>query len=204
MVAMNPKVIKEAICLWIDGIGGYAMCSAEGFQFGSAASNSADASVFADIPANAFSIATVQESTILTPEVNGVSVNGRSIERPCILKHLDRIEILGRVGLLYRRPNPLSQTAMLTLLTRHRWNHHVDGVVLMSHCCVIGGTTKAHIFNPHSDKEWLLTRESNQWFIAARSAMEPQGGPMKQLLMPMRRFKGDGIQLTLAVERIEY
>ncbi len=196
MVAMDPKATKEDICLWIDGVGGYAMCSADRFRFGSASGRDLDAAIFADIPGNVFTIAAVQESAVLNPEIAGITINGRPVERPCILKDQDRIEILGRVGLLHRRPYSYSRTSVLTLTTRHRWNHHVDGVILMSQFCSIGNTTKSHIFNPHTDVEWLLMRDDEQWNISCRrpeSLSERASGDCKQAITPMRRFKGEGI-----------
>jgi hypothetical protein len=201
---MNASSIKEDVCLWIDGVGGYVICSADAFQFGASTSRVADASVFADLPEHAFSIATIAESCILEPITRAVNINGRLVERPTVLKSNDRIDV-GQVSLLYRRPNPFSRTAILTLASRHRWNHHVDGVILMSHCCLIGNTTHAHIFNPHSDMEWMLTKDKDAWGIASRSADQISSDRrQKQALMPMRRFKGEGIQLTLTVERREH
>lgn len=204
MVAMNASSITEDVCLWIDGVGGYAVCSADAFQFGASTSNVANASVFADLPEHAFSIKTIAELCIIEPVARDVRINARVSERPVVLKNNDRIEI-GDVCLLYRRPNPLSRTGVLTLESRHRWNHHVDGVILMSHCCLIGNTTHSHIFNPHSDMEWMLTKEKEAWGIAGRSADQISSDRrQKQALVPMRRFKGEGIQLTLTVESRGY
>jgi hypothetical protein len=202
MVAMNTQIAKEDVCLWIDGIGGYSLCSADVFRFGSASSVVVDAAVFADIPAQAFTIKTVEEASVLHPECN-IAINGREVLRPTILRNGDRIEVMHNVALQFKRPNPFSRTSVLTLLSRHRWHHHVDGVILLSHCCLIGNTTQSHIFNPNSDVEWMLTSENNQWAVSSkRQGLVNQSSHRanKQLLTPMRRFKGEGIQMTLAIE----
>ncbi len=203
MIAMTTKQTDD-ICLWIDGVGGYAMCDASSFVFGSAmGAADIDAAVFADIPARVFSIATIDETTLLYPTTDGVRVGKVLIERPTVIKTGDVIDVQGKVGLLFRKPNPYSHTAMLTLTTRHRWNHHVDGVVLMSHCCLIGNSSHAHIVNPHSDREWMLTRSDDQWAISPRTAAvtkQSSARVSKEPLVPMKRFKAEGIQLTLSTE----
>ncbi len=199
--------LQQRVCLWIDGVGGFAVCNANRFQFGSAFENeTANAAVYADIPRNAFAIETSNESTVLYPLCESVGVNGKIVQHACLLHSEDILNVCDSVQLVYRRPHPLSATGLLVLKSRHRWSDHVDAVVLMSHCCVIGNSSSAHIHNPKSQHQWLLTRNKDCWSVARSDPTSSTGGSSTgfsstwsnpQRLIPMQRFQDDGLQMTL-------
>ena len=68
--------------------------------------------------------------------------------RPAALRDGDVIRLGSTVELEFRQPSPVSATARLAIVSRHRLPLAVDGVLLMAETCIVGGSAQAHIPAP--------------------------------------------------------
>ena len=74
-------------------------------------------------------------------------VNGRPVET-APLRDGDVIRLGSTVELEFRQPSPVSATARLAIVSRHRLPLAVDGVLLMAETCIIGPSPQAHVPAP--------------------------------------------------------
>jgi hypothetical protein len=60
-------------------------------------------------------------------------------------------------------PSPLSNSATLTLRGPHRFDGHVDGVVLVDQLLLIGPSLDCHIRASDTEDQVILLRREGQW-----------------------------------------
>ena len=78
------------------------------------------------------------------------------------------IRLGSTVELEFRQPSPVSATARLAIVSRHRLPLAVDGVLLMAETCIVGGTGQAHIPAPALKDPVVLYRQGDAlWCRAA-------------------------------------
>ena len=70
-------------------------------------------------------------------------VNGKPVTDQAVLRDGDVIRLGSTVELEFRQPSPVSATARLAIVSRHRLPLAVDGVLLMAETCIVGGTGQA-------------------------------------------------------------
>ena len=75
-------------------------------------------------------------------------VNGKPVGDQVVLHDGDVIRLGSTVELEFRQPSPVSATARLSILSRHRLPLAVDGVLLMAETCIVGEALQAHIPGP--------------------------------------------------------
>jgi hypothetical protein len=74
-----------------------------------------------------------------------VQVNGRRIRDCTLLSDGAEIMLGENVRLRFRQPHPLSATARLEFLSRHRTQPYSDAVLLMAESCVLGPEERNHV-----------------------------------------------------------
>ena len=65
-------------------------------------------------------------------------VNGKPVAEQVVLRDGDVIRLGSTVELEFRQPSPVSATARLAIVSRHRLPLAVDGVLLMAETCIVG------------------------------------------------------------------
>ena len=65
-------------------------------------------------------------------------VNGKPVVDQAVLHDGDVIRLGSTVELEFRQPSPVSATARLSIVSRHRLPLAVDGVLLMAETCIVG------------------------------------------------------------------
>ncbi len=161
----NAFSMNSLHVLWIDGVGGYAMCDQSTTTLGGAASsNAADLRVSSDLPSRS-AVFHRQGQDLLVEPLHQVSLNGKEISTTCLLSHGDLIRLGSSVELVFQQPTQLSGTALLTLKSRHRWHGSIDGALLLGHSCLLGPSPKAHVRCPNWEKDIVLFRNRDQWMV---------------------------------------
>src|ERR1019366_4319544 len=87
-------------------------------------------------------------------------VNGKSVTT-APLKDGDVIRLGSTVELEFRQPSPVSTTARLQVISRHRLPLSVDGVILMAETCIVGDSKQAHILAPGQANPVVLYRQGS-------------------------------------------
>jgi hypothetical protein len=185
--------------LWIDGVGAFLLCDATEVVLGQAhPSSDVDIMVAGDISRRAIVFRRSGDEHLLQP-LQPTKINGITIDRATLLKDRDLIQIGDRVQLGYYRPSPLSGTARLELVSRHRWHQSIDGVLLLGDSCVLGPSATSHILCPYWSKEVLLFRHRQQWMCRTGQPLEIDGKSSESPIVvePGKRILGQDFSMTL-------
>jgi hypothetical protein len=165
----------DRFLLWVDAVGGYLVCPGHRLVLGRAGSEiDADVPLMGDIARRHATLVRGGDGYIL--EAHHTSfVNGKPVESEVVLRDGDVIRLGSTVELEFRQPSPISATARLEILSRHRLPLAVDGVLLMADTCIIGGSPQAHIPAPSIKEPVVLYRQAGTIWCRAHGAFEVDG-----------------------------
>jgi hypothetical protein len=160
--------------LWADSIGGYLVCLEDEVVLGRAGPDGqADIPLLGDLSRRHASLVRDGDSYILKAH-HPCFVNGRRVES-APLRNGDVIRLGSSVELEFRQPSPVSATARLAILSRHRLPVAVDGVVLMAETCILGPSAQAHVPAPNLEAPVVLYRQGAALWCRAAGEFEVDG-----------------------------
>ena len=188
----------ERSILWADDIGAYLVCMDEQVSIGRAGPDaSADVQVLGDLSRRHATITRSGDGYILRP-LGPTYVNGKSVQAAS-LRDGDVIRLGGSVELEFRQPSPVSATARLRVVSRHRLPIAVDGVILMAETCIVGPSPQAHVHAPRLETPVVLYRQGPTLWCRAAGTFEVDGRPClaRSALRPGSRVAGEGFSFSL-------
>jgi hypothetical protein len=170
----SPHPAGERFLLWADDLGGYLLCTGDEVVLGRACPDGqADVPLLGDVSRRHASIVRNGEGYVIRA-YQATYVNNRKVET-APLRHGDVIRLGGSVELEFRQPSPVSTTARLEIISRHRLPVAVDGVILMAETCLIGPSKQSHILAPDLAKPVVLIRGQDQFWCKAHGSFEVDG-----------------------------
>jgi tetratricopeptide (TPR) repeat protein len=162
--------------LWIDGVGGYLVCLGDEVIIGQSFPGSkSDVAIQADISRRHVKIRREGEGYILDPLHEKVKVDGKPVSSPLLLSDGDELELGEGVRLRFRKPHVLSASARLEMVSRHRTQPHVDGILLMAESCVLGPKWQNHVVCRDWKGDLVLFRQEEKLFCRAMESIEIDG-----------------------------
>jgi hypothetical protein len=160
--------------LWVDAVGGFLVCLDNQVVLGRAgADGHADIPLLGDLARGHATIVRDGE-TYLIQAAKPTFVNGREVDT-APLRDGDVIRMGSSVELEFRQPSPVSATARLEVVSRHRLPLAVDAVILMAETCIIGPSDQAHIRATGIDGPIVLYRQGPGLACRAPGAFEVDG-----------------------------
>jgi hypothetical protein len=166
---------KGRFLLWVDAVGGYLVCLDDRVVLGRSGSDSfADIPIMGDLSRRHASLVRSGESYMLQAH-HSAFINGKQVADQAMLRDGDVIRLGSTVELEFRQPSPISATARLSIISRHRLQLAVDGVLLMAETCIVGGTGKAHISAPVLKDPVVLYRQGNALWCRAPGSFDVDG-----------------------------
>ncbi|MDZ4849833.1 MAG: hypothetical protein SGI77_11090 [Pirellulaceae bacterium] len=156
--------MNDPHALWIDGVGGYAMCDSMTTILGGTMAGDADLRINSDLPSRVAAFHYRGQDHLIEPFVQ-LAVNERAVTSMSLLTHMDVIRIGNGVELVFQQPTSLSGTGVLRIRSRHRWSGSLDGALLLGHSCLLGPSPTAHVQCKEWSKDVLLFRNQNQWLV---------------------------------------
>jgi hypothetical protein len=163
-----PGALGTRFLLWIDAVGGFLVCLGDEIVLGRSAPNGqADVPIMADLARKHAIIRRDGEAYLLEP-VRGTKLDGRPVHGVAALADGNMIELGEGVEIRFRRPHPLSSTARLEFISRHRTQPAADAVLLMGANCVLGPSWQNHIVGRNWQADVMLFRRGSE--VCCRSA----------------------------------
>ena len=159
IMALDPSACSSAPTwrLWIDRCGGYDLKTGERWSVGGARPDTAaDIQVQSDWRRNEGWIVRQGGDYFWKP----LDPNDRSDR---LLGSGDLVPTIGAAQLKFTKPSPLSSTALLTLTTAHRFNHHVDASLLVDQTVLVGPTADNHIRCSGLDQSAVILYRNGVW-----------------------------------------
>lgn len=167
--------------LWVDGVGGYLVCLGDELTIGQASPETAggpqqrvDVAIRGDLHRRHAILRRRGESYTLEP-LGPVQVAGTAIRDCTLLSHGDEIVLGGGVRLRFVQPHPLSASARLEFLSRHRSQPYSDAVLLMAESCVLGPNRRNHVVCRDWTHELILYRHGEELRCRVMEPVEIDG-----------------------------
>ena len=190
---------KGRFLLWVDAVGGYLVCLDHRIVLGRAGPDShADIPLMGDLSRNHATLLRNGEGYLL--EAHHPSfINGKSVTGQALLHDGDVIRLGSTVELEFRQPSPVSATARLSVVSRHRLPLAVDGVILMAETCIVGSESQAHIPAPAIKTPVVLYRQAGALWCRAMGAFDIDGRTCasRAPLTLQSSVLGDGFSFSL-------
>lgn len=168
---VNPVVPRWL--LWVDGVGGYLLLPGDDWTIGGpSGSDDAEICVQGDLSRREACIRRQGSDYVLQP-LGTVLLGGRRMNRPAMLRDGDLLNlgpvasgssVGGGVRVEFSKPHPLSASARLTMMGRHRTSPRCDGIILLADTCILGPTRSSHIPTAMAEAEVVLLYREGQWF----------------------------------------
>ncbi len=160
--------------LWIDAVGGYLVCLNDQVVLGRAGPDShADVPLMGDLSRGHATLARDGEGYLLRAR-HPTFLNNRPVTAAPVHDG-DVIRLGSTVELEFRQPSPVSATARLAIVSRHRLPLTVDGILLMAETCIIGPSPQAHIAAPTLRDPIVLYRQGPTLWCRASGGFEVDG-----------------------------
>jgi len=184
--------------LWVDAVGGYLVCLDDQVVLGRAGHDSnADVPLMGDLSRNHATLVRDGEGYVLRAH-RPTFVNNRQVET-APLRDGDVIRLGTSVELEFRQPSPVSATARLAVVSRHRLPLAVDGILLMADTCIVGNAVQAHVRAPSIPAPVVLYRQGNALWCKATGGFEVDGRSCasRAPLTLQSSVLGDGFSFSL-------
>ncbi|HUE71638.1 MAG TPA: FHA domain-containing protein [Pirellulaceae bacterium] len=196
----DEKRRQPRFMLWIDAVGGYLVCLNSQVVIGQAHPGTrVEVPLQADISRRHAMIRREGEGYVVQPLGGSVKIDGKPIDGPALLSDGDELELGDGVRLRFRRPHVLSSSARLDILSRHRTQPFVDGVILMAESCVLGPKWQNHVVCRDWTGDVVLYRNDDKLFCRAMESLEIDGKlhDGRGKLGPNSRVVGSDFSLSL-------
>ncbi len=194
-----PAPASDRFLLWIDTVGGYLVCLGDEVVLGKATADSpADVPLMGDLSRRHATIVRDGDSYVLRAE-HPCSINGRPVAGMAPLRDGDVLRLGPSVELEFRQPSPVSSTARLRFLSRHRLPMAVDGVLLMAQTCILGASSQSHVTAPSLVDPVILYRQGRDLWCRATGGYEVDGRPClgRSALAGRSSVLGEGFSFSL-------
>jgi hypothetical protein len=185
--------------LWVDAIGGYLVCLDDHIVLGRAGPDShADIPLMGDLSRKHATLLRNGEGYLLQAH-HASFINGKPVVDQAVLHDGDVIRLGSSVELEFRQPSPVSATARLAIISRHRLPLAVDGVLLMAETCIVGEDAQSHIPAPALRNPVVLYRQAGALWCRAVGAFDVDGRTRasRAPLTLQSSVLGDGFSFSL-------
>ena len=199
----QPHDVRPSRCLlWVDGVGGYLLHWEPEVVIGQAhESQRVDVAILANIPRRHVKLVRHADAYTVEPlsPQQPIRLNGQPLTKRALLVHHDLLELGSGVQLRFSIPHPLSTTARLEIISSHRTQPRIDGVVLMAEACVLGPQAISHIVCRDWSTDLVLYRQRQKLWIRAAETVQIDGKTCAERapLELHSRIVGDRFSLSL-------
>lgn len=186
--------------LWIDGVGGFRILRGDRIGLGAAFVEPApDIAILADLARDHARLHRDREGYWLHAE-RSAAVNLTPVDQ-ALLQPGDRITLASSCQLLFERPEPLSASARLTMISGHRFAEPVDAVLLMADALTLENSPRAHVVVPGLSGRAVLCRQGDEFVLRSPMPIRSDGQPTgdRVTLRPGVAVRIQDVTMTLEV-----
>jgi tetratricopeptide (TPR) repeat protein len=167
---------RNRFILWVDGVGGFLVCQGNVVTLGQANPGcTVDVPILGDLSRQHATIVRDGEGYLIRSD-RDLTINGRPA-RQATLRDGDVIRLGRSVDLKFTMPCPVSGTARLELVSRHRLHLSLAGILLMADTCVLGASAQTHVQVPESTRQIVLYRQGDHLICRGDGVLEIDGQP---------------------------
>jgi hypothetical protein len=199
-VVTSSTKIPDRFMLWVDAVGAYLVCLHNEIALGQPASAGAapDVPILGDLSRRHAVIRREGEGYWIEA-LRPVQVDGRSVTHNTPLLEGSTIDLGSGVKIKFRRPHPLSSTARLEFVSRHRTQPSTNGILLMADTCILGPAHTSHVVTGDWEHEVVLFRKADELCCRTSAKIKIDGMAWRggNALKPRSRVEGDEFAFSL-------
>lgn len=196
-------VKPKPFMLWIDSVGGFLVVPGERVSVGQADPESRiDVPIVADLSARHLEFLRGSDGWQVVPG-GEVSIGDRRLEGPEALVTGDVLSLAGNVRLKFERPHPLSLSARVSIVSRHRTRPWSDGIVLMGETCLLGPRSRDHVQCRGWSSELVLHRKDGELKVRYGEPIEIDGRPCSGVGAVTTRSRIVGPDFSFSLEPVD-
>ncbi|MBX3413140.1 MAG: FHA domain-containing protein [Pirellulales bacterium] len=186
--------------MWVDSVGGFLVCDGDEVTLGQPiAGQQVEIPLLGDLSGRHAIIRRDGEGYLLEA-LRPTRVSGRPVEGAALLTDGATIELGEGVVLRFRRPHPLSSTARIEFVSRHRTQPAADAVILLGESCVLGPSSKAHITCRDWTQDVVLVRQGNELYCQSSGAFAVDGVEQSERVEIGRSSQITGEDFAISLE----
>ncbi len=188
--------------LWIDGVGAFLVCESDEVILGQPTPGGlVDVPILGDVSKQHAVIHRCGEGYLLKPS-RPCRLDGKEVTDVAALNEGAIVDLGGSVRLRFRKPHPLSATARLEFVSRHRTEPAVDAVVLMAESCILGPSARSHIVCPGWSNELVLYSRAGQLYCQSKESLLVDGERRQGQTPITRTSQINGEDFSIALEEL--
>jgi tetratricopeptide (TPR) repeat protein len=195
----NGSNQSQRFLIWVDEVGAYLVCMGDEIVLGQPGPGSrVDVPLMADLSRVHAKIRRAGEGYLLDP-IRGARLDGKLLTELAPLTDGSVIE-LGTVRLKFRTPHPLSTTARLEIVSRHRTQPSASAVILMGDVCLLGPDSANHVVCPQWSEDIVLHRRGEDLVCRVPGVFLVDGVEQSERAELARNSRISGPDFSFALE----
>ncbi len=195
----NDPPPAERYVMWIDAVGGYLVCLDDFVVIGQPTGGAqTTVGILADVSRRHVVLRRDAGQYVLEP-LGPTKLDGTAIKSPTVLGNQHEIELGEGVRLRFTRPHALSATARLEMVSHHRLDPQVDGVLLVAESCIMGNKKHSHVACRDWASELIIYRTTEGLAVRSGTPIAIDGETVETPanLLPPTRVEGEDFALSL-------
>jgi hypothetical protein len=196
---MAQSTVSNRFLLWIDAVGGYLVCSGNRVRIGQMAPGGvAELPIVADLARHHATFRRDGDSYLIEP-IHPVKLNDRAVDRTMLVAPRAKLEFGRGVQFSFSQPNPLSGTACLQIVSRHRTQPTTSGMILLADTCVLGPEADSHIVCRNWSRKVVLHRLQDSLYCVTDGPFSIDGTVCQRrgLLKPGSQVIGEDFTFSI-------
>lgn len=177
--AESPLADAHSFLVWVDGVGGYLVCTKPVCTVGQAIEGTTiSIPLQADLRKRHARIEIIAGQHLVQP-LGYVTLDDVEKESAFVLKDGQVLGLGNGVRLKYAQSHPLSKSSRLDFVSRHRTQPWSDGVILAAKSIILGPNRNNHIFCPRWRSDLIFFQRGDRWFCRRRQPFFVDGQPVE-------------------------
>lgn len=166
--AEDRRAVANTFLLWVDGVGGFLVCTAERNIIGQALPQAEiSIPVLGDLRRRHARLETI-DGRHLMQFLGSERSEGFEVDQPLTLRCGQTVGLDGGVKLKYSQTHPLSSTARIDFVSRHRTQPWSDAILLAGQSIVLGPNRNNHVHCPWWNNDLILFHRNQKWFTRTK------------------------------------
>lgn len=200
--ARNLPATNKPFMIWVDQVGGFLACPGNTNTIGAAVSQAnIEIPIMADLHRRIARIERNAHHHLIHPltTLGTVHINGRPVAKPTVWKSGQILELEKQVRILYRQTHPMSDSARLKIISRHRTHPRSDAMLLVAETIVLGPDPRSHIHCPQWPEEMTFFFHDGTWHCECSQPFQVDSKQMEGVarLTQRSRIFGTGFSISL-------
>lgn len=201
----NSSDLMRSFMLWIDGVGGFLVCTHPTVTIGRAVPNAGvDIPLQADLRRRHLKIKRV-ENQYLASSPGGPEVEAEDGSEWMLLNDQQSVDLGSGVRARFLQTHPLGRSARLEFTSRHRTEPWSDAVLLMGDAILMGPDRSNHVYCPRWKDQLVIYRQGDQIFLRSqnnRNLLEVDGQTRQGDILLKDGLQISGAEFSISCEEV--